>query len=129
MWVRLENQNNYFSLHHGNGTFPCLGCLQCSNITKGDSFTHPRSGKRFPIQVIIPVTPHMSFTSLSALAVSDMLVKLPNISEPAFPNINPQYAVVVPYFLFLPIFWNLNIRFPVETLSPLGLNREYEFSH
>ncbi|CAJ0943784.1 unnamed protein product [Ranitomeya imitator] len=33
-----------------NGTFPCLSCLQCSNITKGDSFTHPRSGRRFPIQ-------------------------------------------------------------------------------
>ncbi|CAJ0959891.1 unnamed protein product [Ranitomeya imitator] len=33
-----------------NGTFPCLGCLQCSNVTKGDSFTHPRSGHRFPIK-------------------------------------------------------------------------------
>ncbi|CAJ0952519.1 unnamed protein product [Ranitomeya imitator] len=33
-----------------NGTFPCLGCHQCSNITKGDYFTHPRSGKRFSIR-------------------------------------------------------------------------------
>ncbi|XP_069607905.1 uncharacterized protein [Ranitomeya imitator] len=33
-----------------NGTFPCLSCLQCSNITKGDSFTHPRTGKRYPIK-------------------------------------------------------------------------------
>ncbi|CAJ0968324.1 unnamed protein product [Ranitomeya imitator] len=33
-----------------NGTFPCLVCLQCSNIIKGDSFTHPRSGKRFSIK-------------------------------------------------------------------------------
>ncbi|CAJ0932367.1 unnamed protein product [Ranitomeya imitator] len=33
-----------------NGTFPCLGCHQCSNITKGDSFTHPRSGKHFFIR-------------------------------------------------------------------------------
>ncbi|CAJ0927866.1 unnamed protein product [Ranitomeya imitator] len=33
------------------GTFPCLHCLQCSNITRGDTFTHPRSGKRFPIRV------------------------------------------------------------------------------
>ncbi|CAJ0967736.1 unnamed protein product, partial [Ranitomeya imitator] len=31
------------------GTFPCLHCLQCSNITRGDTFTHPRSGKQFPI--------------------------------------------------------------------------------
>ncbi|CAJ0918391.1 unnamed protein product [Ranitomeya imitator] len=33
-----------------NGTFPCLSCHQCSNVLKGDSFTHPRSGKRFPIK-------------------------------------------------------------------------------
>ncbi|CAJ0917088.1 unnamed protein product [Ranitomeya imitator] len=33
-----------------NGTFPCLSCHQCSNVLKGDSFTHPRSGKRFPIR-------------------------------------------------------------------------------
>ncbi|CAJ0960861.1 unnamed protein product [Ranitomeya imitator] len=32
------------------GTFPCLHCLQCSNITRGDKFTHPRSGKRFSIR-------------------------------------------------------------------------------
>ncbi|CAJ0928468.1 unnamed protein product [Ranitomeya imitator] len=32
------------------GTYPCLHCLQCSNISKGDTFTHPRSGKRFPIR-------------------------------------------------------------------------------
>ncbi|CAJ0959390.1 unnamed protein product [Ranitomeya imitator] len=33
-----------------NGTFPCLSCHQCSNVLKGDSFTHPRSGRRFPIK-------------------------------------------------------------------------------
>ncbi|CAJ0919390.1 unnamed protein product [Ranitomeya imitator] len=33
-----------------NGTFPCLNCQQCSNVLKGDSFTHPQSGKRFPIK-------------------------------------------------------------------------------
>ncbi|CAJ0965705.1 unnamed protein product [Ranitomeya imitator] len=33
-----------------NGTFPCLSCHQCSNVLRGDSFTHPRSGKRFPIR-------------------------------------------------------------------------------
>ncbi|CAJ0921237.1 unnamed protein product [Ranitomeya imitator] len=32
------------------GTFPCLHCRQCSNIIRGDTFTHPRSGKRFPIR-------------------------------------------------------------------------------
>ncbi|CAJ0966829.1 unnamed protein product [Ranitomeya imitator] len=32
------------------GTFPCLHCLQCSKNTRGDTFTHPRSGKRFPIR-------------------------------------------------------------------------------
>ncbi|XP_077148443.1 uncharacterized protein LOC143809192 [Ranitomeya variabilis] len=32
------------------GTFPCHHCLQCSNITRGDTFTHPRSGKQFPIR-------------------------------------------------------------------------------
>ncbi|CAJ0966626.1 unnamed protein product, partial [Ranitomeya imitator] len=31
------------------GTFPCLHCLQCSNITKGETFSHPRSGKLFSI--------------------------------------------------------------------------------
>ncbi|CAJ0949911.1 unnamed protein product [Ranitomeya imitator] len=29
------------------GTFPCLHCLQCSNITRGDTFTHPRSAQRY----------------------------------------------------------------------------------
>ncbi|CAJ0946011.1 unnamed protein product [Ranitomeya imitator] len=31
------------------GTFPCLHCFQCSNITKGETFSHPRSGKIFNI--------------------------------------------------------------------------------
>ncbi|CAJ0944644.1 unnamed protein product [Ranitomeya imitator] len=31
------------------GTFPCLHCMQCSNITRGESFSHPRSGKLFNI--------------------------------------------------------------------------------
>ncbi|CAJ0964858.1 unnamed protein product [Ranitomeya imitator] len=33
-----------------NGTFPCLGCRQCSNVIKGDSFAHPRTGRRFQIK-------------------------------------------------------------------------------
>ncbi|CAJ0929694.1 unnamed protein product [Ranitomeya imitator] len=32
------------------GTFPCLRCSQCSNVTKGEMFSHPRSGKLFPIK-------------------------------------------------------------------------------
>ncbi|KAM4017573.1 uncharacterized protein ACNLHF_007193 isoform 1-T3 [Anomaloglossus baeobatrachus] len=32
------------------GTFPCLNCPSCSNVIKGDHFTHPRSGKSFPIK-------------------------------------------------------------------------------
>ncbi|CAJ0933467.1 unnamed protein product [Ranitomeya imitator] len=27
------------------GTFPCLHCAQCNNVLKGDTITHPRSGK------------------------------------------------------------------------------------
>ncbi|CAJ0947124.1 unnamed protein product [Ranitomeya imitator] len=33
------------------GTFPCLHCPQCSNITKENTFSHPRSGKLFHIKV------------------------------------------------------------------------------
>ncbi|CAJ0948878.1 unnamed protein product [Ranitomeya imitator] len=32
------------------GTFPCLHCPQCSIVTKGNTFSHPRSGKLFPIK-------------------------------------------------------------------------------
>ncbi|XP_071986734.1 uncharacterized protein [Engystomops pustulosus] len=32
------------------GTFPCLHCAQCTNIQRGDSFTHPLSGKRYSIR-------------------------------------------------------------------------------
>ncbi|CAJ0966304.1 unnamed protein product, partial [Ranitomeya imitator] len=59
-----------------NGTFPCLGCLQCSNVMKGDSFTHPRSGQRFPKKG------HFTLSVRSRIC----LVRLPNISETAFPN-------------------------------------------
>lgn len=32
------------------GTFPCLSCAQCGNVTKGPYFTHPSTGKRFRIK-------------------------------------------------------------------------------
>ncbi|CAJ0933463.1 unnamed protein product [Ranitomeya imitator] len=31
------------------GTFPCLHCAQCNNVLKGDTITHPRSGKEYKI--------------------------------------------------------------------------------
>ncbi|XP_073404906.1 decapping and exoribonuclease protein isoform X1 [Dendrobates tinctorius] len=31
------------------GTFPCLHCVQCNNVLKGDKFVHPHSGKEFKI--------------------------------------------------------------------------------
>lgn len=31
------------------GTFPCLGCAHCSSVSKGEYFTHPHTGKRYPI--------------------------------------------------------------------------------
>ncbi|OCT65784.1 hypothetical protein XELAEV_18042032mg [Xenopus laevis] len=31
------------------GTFPCLSCANCNNITKGQSFTHPHTGWKFNI--------------------------------------------------------------------------------
>ncbi|CAJ0950957.1 unnamed protein product [Ranitomeya imitator] len=31
------------------GTFPCLHCAQCNNVLKGDTITHPRSGKQYKI--------------------------------------------------------------------------------
>lgn len=32
------------------GTYLCLHCAQCSAVTKGETFTHPRSGKKYPIR-------------------------------------------------------------------------------
>ncbi|CAJ0964212.1 unnamed protein product [Ranitomeya imitator] len=32
------------------GTFPCLNCLQCSNVQKGPSVFHPQTGKAIPIK-------------------------------------------------------------------------------
>ncbi|CAJ0944555.1 unnamed protein product [Ranitomeya imitator] len=32
------------------GTFPCLNCLQCSNVQKGSSVFHPQTGKAIPIK-------------------------------------------------------------------------------
>ncbi|CAJ0947396.1 unnamed protein product, partial [Ranitomeya imitator] len=49
-WYGLIELKQQFLSTPRNGTFPCLSCLQCSNITKGDFFTHPRSGRKFPIQ-------------------------------------------------------------------------------
>ncbi|OCT76297.1 hypothetical protein XELAEV_18031497mg [Xenopus laevis] len=31
------------------GTFPCLNCANCNNITKGQTFTHPQTGQRINI--------------------------------------------------------------------------------
>ncbi|XP_041429845.1 uncharacterized protein LOC121397297 [Xenopus laevis] len=31
------------------GTFPCLSCANCNNITKGKFFTHPHTGRKFNI--------------------------------------------------------------------------------
>ncbi|CAJ0923647.1 unnamed protein product [Ranitomeya imitator] len=33
------------------GTFPCLNCLQCSNVQKGPAVFHPHTGKAIPIRV------------------------------------------------------------------------------
>ncbi|CAJ0967661.1 unnamed protein product [Ranitomeya imitator] len=35
---------------HRTGTFPCLSCMSCSNITKGNEVIHPRTGKSYPIR-------------------------------------------------------------------------------
>ncbi|CAJ0961956.1 unnamed protein product [Ranitomeya imitator] len=32
------------------GTFPCLSCMCCSNVIKGNEILHPRTGKAFPIK-------------------------------------------------------------------------------
>uniref|UniRef100_A0A803JQT4 Reverse transcriptase domain-containing protein n=1 Tax=Xenopus tropicalis TaxID=8364 RepID=A0A803JQT4_XENTR len=32
------------------GTFPCLSCAHCNNITKGEFFTHPHTGRTMPIR-------------------------------------------------------------------------------
>ncbi|XP_077134833.1 uncharacterized protein LOC143788815 [Ranitomeya variabilis] len=32
------------------GTFPCLSCMSCSNIIKGNEVIHPRTGKSYPIK-------------------------------------------------------------------------------
>lgn len=32
------------------GNFPCLHCACCNNLTKGDSLTHPYSGRQFQIK-------------------------------------------------------------------------------
>ncbi|OCU02331.1 hypothetical protein XELAEV_18008094mg [Xenopus laevis] len=34
------------------GTFPCLNCANCNNITKGQTFTHPHTGQRINIKNI-----------------------------------------------------------------------------
>lgn len=34
----------------GVGTFPCLNCINCKIIEKGDSFVHPTSGKSYKIR-------------------------------------------------------------------------------
>ncbi|CAJ0947418.1 unnamed protein product [Ranitomeya imitator] len=142
-----------------NGTFPCLGCLQCSNVTKGDSFTHPRSGHRFPIKG------HFTFDSSFAI----YLIKCPcglgyvgettqhirdRISQhkstircgrtllpvPAHFSQNNHTVAQLKYQI---IDWippmrrggnrieKLKIResywiHKLQTLFPLGLNREYE---
>ncbi|CAJ0968527.1 unnamed protein product [Ranitomeya imitator] len=32
------------------GTFPCLNCLQCNNIQKGDKIFHPHTGRSIPVR-------------------------------------------------------------------------------
>lgn len=32
----------------GMGTYLCLHCAHCSSVIKGDTITHPRTGKRIP---------------------------------------------------------------------------------
>ncbi|XP_041428149.1 uncharacterized protein LOC121396834 [Xenopus laevis] len=32
------------------GTFPCLNCASCNNITKGSQFTHPQTGRKIDIK-------------------------------------------------------------------------------
>lgn len=43
------------------GDFPCLHCACCNNLTKGDRFMHPCTGKRFRIK--------LSFTCSSSYVV------------------------------------------------------------
>ncbi|CAJ0954389.1 unnamed protein product [Ranitomeya imitator] len=47
--TRFKDMQTFLATQR-KGTFPCLHRLQCSNVTRGNSFTHPRSGKRFPIR-------------------------------------------------------------------------------
>ncbi|OCT74145.1 hypothetical protein XELAEV_18033105mg [Xenopus laevis] len=32
------------------GTFPCLHCIQCNSVIKGENFYHPHSGKKYAIK-------------------------------------------------------------------------------
>ena len=36
--------------HIPNGNFPCHNCIQCQNMVKCTSFTHPRTGKEYKVK-------------------------------------------------------------------------------
>ncbi|CAJ0930958.1 unnamed protein product [Ranitomeya imitator] len=46
--VRVPRQT--FLRTQKQGTFPCLNCLQCNNVQKGDKVFHPHTGKGIPIR-------------------------------------------------------------------------------
>ncbi|CAJ0936373.1 unnamed protein product [Ranitomeya imitator] len=145
-----------------NGTFPCLSCLQCSNITKGDSFTHPRSGRRFPIQghytcdstyviylikcpcglgYVGETTQHIRdriSQHKSTIRCGRTLLPIPaHFLECKHQVSQLRYQIID----HVPIMRRGGDRikklkerewfwiYSLQTLSPLGLNREYEFSH
>ncbi|CAJ0955832.1 unnamed protein product [Ranitomeya imitator] len=108
----------------------------CSNIIKGDSFTHPHSGKRFSIKG--------HFTCNTTFVV--YLIKCPcglGYVVPAHFIQNNHTVAQLRYQVIehVPLarrggdrikklkeresFWIHTL----QTLTPLGLNREYEFYH
>ncbi|CAJ0934573.1 unnamed protein product [Ranitomeya imitator] len=145
-----------------NGTFPCLGCLQCSNITKGDSFTHPRSGKRFQIQghytcdstyvvylikcpcglgYVGETTQHIRdriSQHKSTIRCGRTLLPIPAHFLDFKHQVSQLRYQIIDHVTIMrrggdrikklkerESFW----IYSLQTLSPLGLNREYEFSH
>lgn len=44
----VETQKTFWTLLP-NGNFPCHRCVQCHAMIKGDSFTHPHSGHKYPV--------------------------------------------------------------------------------
>ncbi|CAJ0941267.1 unnamed protein product [Ranitomeya imitator] len=48
--LRVIHTTQSFLQKPKTGTYPCLHCIQCSNILKGDTFYHPHSGKKYKIK-------------------------------------------------------------------------------